>query len=154
MLSACLPSAFSRMAWPQTASFGDMRHTACLTSALGHITSERPLTLPDCYSLAAILCNIRLNHPLSLLHCLLKIWRSCMPHKQANTVNRLTHNIQLKLLNVLQQRRRHDYVRAMTVGMSRAQVCLFVVKSAAASYILWLSVLVLALAEKLQKWNV
>ena len=68
--------------------------------------------------------------------------------------NRLTHIIQLKLLNVLQQRRRHDYVRAMTVGMSRAQACLFVVKYAAASYIMWLSVLVLALAEKLQIWNV
>lgn len=52
------------------------------------------------------------------------------------------------------QRRRHNYVRAMTVGMSRAQACLFVVKYVAASYILWLSVLVLALAEKLQKRNV
>ena len=52
------------------------------------------------------------------------------------------------------QGRRRTYVKAMTAGMSRARACLFRVELAAASCGLWLSVLVLALMEKLAKWSV
>ncbi len=55
---------------------------------------------------------------------------------------------------LLGQRRNRAYINAMTAGMPRARACLLRARLVAADWGLWLSVLILAVLEKLAKWRV
>ena len=60
----------------------------------------------------------------------------------------------LKSVVVLGQRRSRAYIKAMTAGMPRARACLVRARLVAAGFGVWLSVLMLAVLEKLAKWRV
>jgi hypothetical protein len=52
------------------------------------------------------------------------------------------------------QRRNRAYIKVMTAGMPRARACLLRARLVAAVFGVWLSVLMLAVLEKLAKWRV
>jgi len=55
---------------------------------------------------------------------------------------------------LLGQRRNRAYIKVMTAGMPRARACLLRARLVAAGFGVWLSVLMLAVLEKLAKWRV